>query len=102
MGLVFVIAAFGGILSPSWSAAVWAGVPDNAPPADAALGGDLASAVEAVAMVIVVVLQVLGDQLQAVGAGCDLVRVAGVDRGRAVVLAKREVARSVVDRPVSS
>ena len=56
-----------------------------------ALGGDLLPGVEAMSAVVVAVLEVLGDELQAVGAPMHLLRVVRVDRGHAVVAAQRVV-----------
>ena len=58
-----------------------AGPPDCPAPFHPALGGDLLPAVEAAAAVLVGVLQVLGDDHEAVGAACDPVGVVGVDPG---------------------
>ena len=55
-------------LSPSGLPAVRAGRTDYAPPLDAVPGGDLLLAVEAVRPVLVVLVEVLGSQFQAVGA----------------------------------
>ena len=60
---------------PAGSAAVRAGSADHAAPFDSAQGGDLLPAVEAVAVVVVVVVEVLGDELEAFFAAGDLVRV---------------------------
>ena len=59
--------------SPCWSlpsglSAVRPGPPDHPAPFHPALGGDLAAAVKAMTAVVVVILNVLGHQLQAVGA----------------------------------
>ena len=64
---------------------------DRSAPLHAALGGDFSPAVEAAAEVVVVVLRVFGDKLEAVSAVDDLVRVVGVDRGHGVVAAERPV-----------
>ena len=54
--------------------AVRARPPNHAPPLNSTLGGDLLATVEAAAAVIVVVLEVLGHQFQAVFAASHLVR----------------------------
>ena len=64
--------------SPSCLPAVRAGPPDRPAPLHPALGGDLAAAVKAAAEVVVLVLQVLDDQLEAAGHRGG---VFGVDRG---------------------
>ena len=56
------------VLLPSSPSAVRAGPPDHPAPLDAVLGGDLLLAVEAVRPVLVVLIEVLGSQFQAVGA----------------------------------
>ena len=53
---------------PSGLPAVRAGPPDHPAPFHPALGGDFAAAVKAMTAVVVVILNVLGHQLQAVGA----------------------------------
>ena len=72
-------------------AAVRAGPADCAAPPDAALGGDLLSAVEAAAGVVVVIGEVLGDELQAVDAAGKLGRAVGVDGELGLLSAYRAV-----------
>ena len=69
---------------PSGLPAVRAGRTDDAPPLDAVPGGDLLLAVEAVRPVLVVLVEVLSHQLQAVGAAGHQGRVVGVVRGHAL------------------
>ena len=64
---------------PSRPAAVGAGPPDHSPPGAAAVGGDYCFAVEAAAGVVVVVVQVFLDELQAVLAAPYLGGVVCVD-----------------------
>ena len=71
--------------SPSWAPAVRAGPPDHPAPLYAALGGDLLPAVKTATQVVIVVLQVLDDQLEAVGAAGHSGGVVGVERGHGVV-----------------
>ena len=76
--------------------------PDDTPPLDAALGGDLLLAVEAVRPVLVVLDEVLGSQFQAVDAAGHQGRVVGVDRGQALDPSERMVAGGVVDYGIVS
>ena len=74
-----------------------AGSADHAAPLDPALGGDFLPAVETVSAVVVGVLQVLCDELQAFVAAGDLVRFVGVDGEGRFVAAQRPVPGAVVD-----
>ena len=77
------------------SPAVLAGPPDRPVPFDSAVDDDLLPAVKSTAEVVVLVLQVLDDQLEAAdhrGGG-----VVGVDLGHAVVAAQGAVTGGVVD-----
>ena len=76
---------------PPLRPAVRAGRTDGSPPLDAALGGDLLLAVEAVRPVLVVLVEVLGSQLQAVDAAGHRGGVVGEDRGQALGPAERMV-----------
>ena len=69
---------------PPLRPAVRAGRTDDAPPLHPALGGDLLLTVEAVRPVLVVLVEVLGSQFQAVGAADHQGRVIGVGRGHAL------------------
>ena len=62
----------GVVLLPTWAPAVRAGAADGATPSHSAQGGDLAAAVEAPAGVVVVVVQVLVDEIEAVRTAADL------------------------------
>ena len=69
---------------PTWASTVRAGPSDCPAPLHSALGGDLLLAVEAVRPVLVVLIEFLGSQFQAVGASGHQGRVVGVDRGHAL------------------
>ena len=104
-GLLFKLTGLqliGNHRSPCWSlpsglSAVRAGPPDCPAPFDAVPGGDLLLAVEAVRPVLVVLVQVLRNQFQAVGASGHQGRVVRVDRGHALGPAEWMFARGVVD-----
>ena len=70
--------------SASCRATVGARPPDRPAPGYAAHGGDLSPAVEATAEVVVLVLQVFDDELEAVGAGGHRDGLVGVDLCRCV------------------
>ena len=67
---------------------------------DAALGGDLLLAVEAVRPVLVVLVEVLGSQLQAVDAAGHRGGVVREDRGQTLGPAERMVVGGVVDHAI--
>ena len=89
--------------APSCSPVVRAGLTDRSAPGHAADGADRFLAVQAAAGVAVAVLEVLGRQIEAVGAAGDparvgdLARVVGVESLAVLFAAQRPVARPVVD-----
>ena len=85
---------------PPLRPAVRAGPPDGSAPLDAVLGGDLLLAVEAVRPVLVVLVEVLGSQLQAVGAAGHRGGVVREDRGQALGPAEQMVIGGVVDHAI--